>query len=179
MKHKASLPPRALTRSLLAVLLAACLNGCSEHAWTAPSYRNSWHRFLVSFGLDERLEVPPCFRVVEFGIQHVGEEACFRFGPPARMQGVWLPEFEGSSFFQNARVRPTRDFSRSQTWLDLDSRVVLPKLGVRDDGELKAVAVDFVGRRSIFPGMYGHLGGSRHYIIVDRLISAKLLPDPA
>lgn len=37
--------------------------------------------------------------------------------------------------------------------------------------------VEFIGRRTVYPGTYGHLGGYDHYIIADRVISIEPVKD--
>lgn len=38
--------------------------------------------------------------------------------------------------------------------------------------------VEFIGRRTLYPGMQGHMGMSKHELIVDRLISMKEIEAP-
>jgi hypothetical protein len=37
----------------------------------------------------------------------------------------------------------------------------------------RTFALDFVGRRSLFKGNYGHLGASDYFVVVDRIISIR------
>ena len=60
-------------------------------------------------------------------------------------------------------------------WLDIESKRIaglFDPTGQQETG-LRAFRIDFVGRQTVVPGRYGHLGGSEHLIIMDRLLSAE------
>jgi hypothetical protein len=44
--------------------------------------------------------------------------------------------------------------------------------------EPRYVRLDFIGRRTAVSGRYGHMGLSVHYVVVDRIISARIADDP-
>jgi hypothetical protein len=107
-------------------------------------------------------------------------EHCVDFLPAERMHGVWLTGFEQSSYVANATAAPAIDDpERHRTWLTFASgaypdpalRAELDKMGTT-----AAVAIEFDGRRSRGPGRgYGHLGGAENLVIVDRIVSMRVL----
>ncbi len=168
---------QAMKRALVSTLLLLSICACSERSSVAASYKNPWDRFVVQLGFG--FGYTPCFRREKDAYGEVlvfkGNEECFRFDPPERMRGVWLDEFEGSEFLPNATEAPAeRQYSRDMIWLDFTR----PEPLLADRSGDRALAIEFVGRRATFPGSYGHLGGSRHLVIVDELLSATPLPPP-
>jgi hypothetical protein len=112
----------------------------------------------------------PCARErMEHGIALVVSaptERCVKMLPARRWRGLWINEFENSRFCPApARSCTFRDRSE-RVWLNPDT---LPsKRG-------KLYTLEFIGRRTIYKGPYGHMGASDHVITVDRLISARKL----
>ncbi len=103
-------------------------------------------------------------------IESVETDKCVQMTQPQRWSGLWRNEFEGSQFCPRAAMRCSYESTPSRIWLHWDERE-------QPDGAL--YAVEFIGRRTRYPGMYGHLGGSEHEIIVDRMISIRQLePGP-
>lgn len=105
---------------------------------------------------------------------------CVRFDPPREYDGIWLYEFEGSTFLEHAKVVPKkRPPWHSAPWLDYDPVKIDPKPEYnRDDSgqgcfPIHAFAIRFIGRRD--PNGGGHLGSWNSNIIVDRVLSAKPL----
>ena len=97
--------------------------------------------------------------------------ACFPFSPSQRMRGIWLVSFENSTFFEGKVVFDRTMLTRASTWLD---PAALPK-GVRSSApevSVKAYKVEIIGRRSICPAYYGHLGVFPHEVIVDSFVRA-------
>jgi hypothetical protein len=113
------------------------------------------------------------------------EEECVDFLPAERMQGVWVTGFEKSGFLPGATEAPGRDDVLSQrTWLTF-ARGATPDRSVwaeRDSrGGQAAFAIEFIGRRSRGPGPgggYGHLTGAEALVIVDRIVSLRVLGPP-
>jgi hypothetical protein len=98
-------------------------------------------------------------------------DECVKFDPPQRWRGLWRDEFEGSRFCPS----PAKTCGQS----DLRPIVWLAGFATRNahpDGAL--YAVDFIGRRTSYEGSYGHLGMSDHEVLVDRMISIKVIEQP-
>jgi hypothetical protein len=99
-------------------------------------------------------------------------DECVRMLPRQRYSGVWINEFEGSQFYPDRVTYPkTRD---TTIWLDVEN-VALG--GLDPDG--RGYLVVFEGRRTMHPGLYGHLGSARHELIVDEVVSVRPLAAPA
>ena len=98
--------------------------------------------------------------------------ACLPHSPPVRLRGVWVIELEGSTFYEGAAsYRP--EMSRSiGTWLEPDHWS--PEQTRSAQGErVRAYLVEFVGRRSLCRGGYGHMGASPDEVLVDRFRSIR------
>ena len=102
-------------------------------------------------------------------VESVDTDKCVRMLPAHRWHGLWRNDFEGSRFCAAPAAACDYDTKGERVWLD--SR--------RLRGRWQELyAVDFVGRKTMFKGSYGHLGMSDHEIIVDRVISAKMVQAP-
>lgn len=103
--------------------------------------------------------------------QHVIEmDRCYRFGPPQRFNGLWAAGFELSRFC----APPAKECSHfappgNETWIEGAGKYLAPE-DQRRDG---LFAVDFIGRRSMYPGTYGHSNQYEHAIIVERMLSIR------
>jgi hypothetical protein len=103
-------------------------------------------------------------------------EDCFKFDPPRRWKGLWYAAFEESRFCPE----PARQCSSAKPgeWISPEAGpgVVVPHY----NGESSAVmfAVDFIGRKTSYPGGYGHQGQSNQEIIIDRMIAMKRIEPP-
>ena len=123
---------------------------------------------------------PPRITLCEQG---PSEADCAPLEAPARMRGVWVTGFEQSGFIPDATETPGRDDVRAQqTWLTF-ARGATPDRSVwaeRDKrGGQAAFAIEFEGRRSHGPspnGGYGHMNGAQNLVVVDRIISLRILP---
>jgi hypothetical protein len=164
---------------LRAILVAAMIlaTGCSDREDTPPSaYRHSRDRIIAALG-GRVFGQQPCFRTINGQPGVLSTELCYRMDPPRRMRGIWAKDFEQSHFYPDLRAAPDEVPGQSQIWLDPDGG----GLPVEEQQQLEAscngcfVYLDFVGRRTSVEGVYGHMGSARHYVIVDRLIEAKVL----
>ena len=108
-------------------------------------------------------------------------DQCYKMQPARRFRGIWLDEFEGSTFFEGfsdiSRVRSEirRRMNKPAAygeWLGWNENRKNPVLS-SSGGNARLVAIDFVGRKTAYPGRYGHMGMSNSEIIVDRVISAQ------
>jgi len=98
------------------------------------------------------------------------------------LQGIWQDEFEGSAFFEGALTAESvkREIERrsklnynTNEWLDwLGPATGLP---AAKSSNSRMIRIDFIGRRTAYPGRYGHFGMSRTLVLVDRVISAEVI----
>lgn len=111
------------------------------------------------------------------------EEDCADLLPAEHLSGVWVTGFEQSGFIPGATETPGRDDMRAQqTWLTF-ARGATPDPSVwaeRDKrGGWAAFAIEFEGRRSrglSARGGFGHLNGAQNLVVVDRILSLRILP---
>lgn len=105
-------------------------------------------------------------------------------GPRRQFSGVWLYEFEGSTFVEGATGIPAaRPAYKETDWLeDRSGRLGAGQLDdVRADAELRDCSpvqpflVTFVGRRTHRPFGAGHMGLWRSEVTVERMIAFKRL----
>ena len=148
--------------STLALLLAACSAGAG----------NAGNQVANGPGTPK---APP---TLEGCARGGDEEHCVDWGASEHMQGVWVTGFEVSNFIPNATQAPGRDDTDWQgTWLTFASGATPdPSIWAeRDRMGGAAVALDFIGRRSRRSGDYGHMCGAGQIVIVDRIISMRVL----
>jgi hypothetical protein len=150
------------------VLLAAC---SSPERTPAAAYRHFWDRALVATGLAGGRFGLPCMERVHDATgdydTFIGNEACYRFMPARRMQGIWISEFEGSIFLPGATSSKVEPDALSRIWLEPHTP---PPAPFKRDGESHVYRIEFVGRESLYPGSYGHMGMSRDLVLVERFL---------
>jgi hypothetical protein len=166
-------------RFALLLCLAALLGGCSADALP---YRSPFDRFVVTLGLEQTLNYYPCtVTYVEQGYptqQSIPPVRCYRFDPPRRMRGVWVNVMEGSEFFPDVTRAPpiTDPFEKDRTWLETP-RELWDRLASEPKSYPPTYAIEFIGRNATYPGSYGG-DGSRHLILLDRLLSIRAIESP-
>lgn len=103
-------------------------------------------------------------------------------GGARQFSGVWLYEFEGSTFIEGATqiptARPEYDQTDWLTWNDWSPREILMEdsLSNEDCYTVQPFLVTFVGRRTHHPFRgAGHLSLWRSEVTVQEMISAKRL----
>ncbi|ATY32246.1 hypothetical protein CVN68_09875 [Sphingomonas psychrotolerans] len=114
-------------------------------------------------------------------------DQCYKMQEPRRYRGIWINDFEGQEFIPEGTTAaewPGGDakspgwregFERvraAKIWLDVSR--VKPGRGSEYDG--REMLIEFIGRKTLYPGHHGHLGMSGHEIIVDRVILLKKCP---
>jgi hypothetical protein len=97
---------------------------------------------------------------------------------PQRMTGLWRNEFEGQAFCANpARDCPTGKWQPNEegvAWIDF----AWPIPGSEHTLPGGLYAIDFVGRETAYAGHYGEYGFYNQEVVVDRLISIKMIEAP-
>ena len=107
---------------------------------------------------------------------------CYRFEEPKTFEGIWLYEFEGSTFLENATAVPLRRPPyRSTAWLRYEPERIDPKPNYgfdesKDCYSIHAFRISFVGRRN--PQGGGHLGLWGSEIWPQKILAAQRLPGP-
>ena len=125
------------------------------------------------------------FRVIGLIVLGLVLSSCLDGGlaePRREHSGVWLYEFEGSSFVEGATEAPARRPAYEDTdwleWYDWGPAAALmdPNLSNVDCYTVQPFRVTFVGRRSRYPfGGVGHMSVWRSKVKVDRMISIERL----
>jgi hypothetical protein len=123
----------------------------------------------------------PCsYEKTELGshvIASLPTDQCFKMTKPQRKTGLWRNDFEGQAFCAApARECPFGKWRPNEpgvAWIDFAS---LP--GSEDTPPGGLYAIDFVGRATAYPGQYGEYGLYNQEVIVDRLISIKMIEPP-
>jgi hypothetical protein len=103
-------------------------------------------------------------------------------GPTREFSGVWLYEFEGSSFVEGATAVPAErpDYKKTD-WLDVRDQLRIETLiderfSEGDCNKVQPVRLTFIGRRTSRPfGGAGHWGLWNSEVTIDRTISAERL----
>ncbi len=114
-------------------------------------------------------------------------DQCYKMETPRRYRGVWVDEFEGQRFIPEGTSPPEwpRTDPKSPGWKEETERARLARIWldssrVRFDGRPRRNGarwiIEFVGRKTMYPGSYGHFGMSGQEIIVDRVISLRECP---
>ena len=99
-------------------------------------------------------------------------EGCFKMEPARRWQGLWRTGFEISRFCPAPAAECQEDIDDSpKIWLTSAAPIRRPA----GPSEASLYALDFVGRKTAFRGGYGHLNGYEHGIVVDRIISIRMV----
>lgn len=163
------------------LLLLIGVSACGEDTPLA-AYQNPFDAVGSVIGYD--FGVSSCYKEEESDGETIHAarpfDQCYKMQPPRRHRGIWLDEFEGSRFFEGATdpaaVRNMiRDRARRERrgpwgeWLEFarEDKSTLPSRNAR------LLAIEFIGRRTLYRGSYGHFGMSETQIIVDRVISAR------
>lgn len=105
----------------------------------------------------------------------IGSRACYSFEPPREFDGIYVDEFEGQEFIVTKNLRLPVVSPARNTWLDFDELSDRGPLTHRPDASTRLWHVRFVGRQTNSSGRYGHKGMSDEVVLVDRVLSAKML----
>jgi hypothetical protein len=80
---------------------------------------------------------------------------------PQVFSGLWRNDFEGSQFCPAPAATCEFKSPGERIWLTA-------RPGRRPDGKL--YRVEFVGRKTMFKGRYGHMGVFDHEIVMERMV---------
>lgn len=141
------------------------------------------------YRFDGRLirEAPCTYHIDPDMIGSLPTDQCYKMQAPRRYRGVWVDEFEGEAFIPEGTRAPEwpRGYPKSPEWRKQfeQARAATIWLDVERaglghnwrQGGRKAF-IEFVGRQTMYPGQYGHMGMSGQEIIVDRVISLRECP---
>jgi hypothetical protein len=111
----------------------------------------------------------PCVPKQGVRLSVAQEAECARMSEPRHYRGTWYVGFE-SSVFTPAGHRPCLETDESDPCIELEGKPLPWPTRWECDREFE---VNFIGRRTVHPGFY-----PTYRIVVDRLISARRLPDP-
>jgi hypothetical protein len=91
------------------------------------------------------------------------------------MHGVWLIAMEASVFAPNA-TRVTPEAPTDLAWLETDLNKRPEIIAAAQGSGNRAYLIDFLGRRSLCEGNFGHFGLYGAEVIVDRIYSIHAIP---
>lgn len=127
----------------------------------------------------------PCTYHIEVGV--IGSkptDQCYKMEAARRYRGVWVDEFEGQAFIPEGAKPPEwpRSNPKSPEWRKEADRAIAATIWLdvervnlghtrRRDG--RKFFIEFIGRKTMYAGNYGHMGMSGQEIIVDRVISLR------
>lgn len=130
-------------------------------------------------------KLPCTYRVAPGALASLPTDRCYKMEGPRRYRGVWVDEFEGQRFVpegasppEPSRNNPATFEGREQAeraWLGsiwIDARTIDRQ--PRQQGTRRRI--EFVGRKTMYPGPHGHLGMFGQEVIVDRVISLQDCP---
>jgi len=112
----------------------------------------------------------PCVPKQGVRLTEAQETECAQMSEPRHYRGTWRVGFE-SSVFTPAGHRLCLQTDQSAPCMQLEGKALPWPTRWECDREFE---VDFIGRHTVHPGFY-----PAYRIVVDHLISAKRLPDPA
>lgn len=129
----------------------------------------------------------PCTYHLDAGtIASIPTDQCYKMEAPRRFRGVWVNEFEGQAFIPEGttapewpRGDPTMPNRREQFEQARAARIWIDVSPTDLDHEFRGrrAFIEFDGRKTMYPGDYGHLGMSGQYIVVDHVISLRECPE--
>lgn len=110
----------------------------------------------------------PCSRAVTVGGETtqttIPTDECVFMEEPKLWRGRWLNQYEDSAFCSFSGSRTECDAANFDVWLSIDRAA--GKLG-------RTYSIAFIGRKTRYDGGYGHMGGYRSEIIVDRVLALQ------
>jgi hypothetical protein len=115
-----------------------------------------------------------CLRKIRYGEEISSRvDDCFEMTPEQHWRGLWRDDFEGSIFCPAPAQRCNDADPAKEIWLSFaDDK---SPDGRQPDSQL--YEIEFLGRRTLKPGTYGHMGIFKYEMIADRVISLTLVPE--
>lgn len=169
-----------MKRLALLLLGPISVGGCDDRGPPASAYRSWKNQVIVAAGLRSFVDLCAVKKETEYGnvYERLPLDECYKMDPPRRWKGLWRNDFEGSRFCEAPALECSYETAGDKTWLQYS-------FGLTDKrpSELKVpygglYEVDLVGRRTAIKARYGHMGGSDHELIVDRMISVREVEPP-
>lgn len=161
------------------LVLGLVLAGCEKPKDWSPTYPPE---FLSHWSDRQKERFPELQKIFGPSCIWRGDdtETCFRMTKPQKWTGLWRAGFEESRFCEDRpyRVAEMCDdyfYRRGAAWLMGD--LGLPKDPNDPFFKDGLYRVEFIGRRTEYPGSFGHMGCCDYEIIVDRPISIRKVPD--
>jgi hypothetical protein len=160
------------------VFLTLGLVACSRIAvptGPARAYISAFDRLLVATKPFSSLFAQPCPSWNRDAARWSPTDQCFFMLPQQRWRGVWVNTPERSSF-QPGATRRLAEAASHRIWLRFaaPNKLDFSRQYNRSD---RVYLIEFIGRRTRYPGEYGDTGDVRHEILVDRVLSSRLISD--
>ena len=172
--------------TLDAAVLVMLLGGCNQEDAAAVNASNPLERMkqgnLTKGEMQQIASTFPgmtgkCLRQIQkAGIDALpdGTEQCFQMTPSQRWRGVWRNDFEGQRFCPAPARDCFDDSPGDDVWLTFSKE--LPHSKMQPIGGL--YEIEFIGRKTVHRGRFGHFGMSDHEMVVERVISLRELEPP-
>lgn len=112
-----------------------------------------------------------CLDLLRFGgVEAIPEQVdqCYGMTSARRWRGFWRYGLEDSKFCVGETPDCLSDTSGASIWLDEDG---VQRARPNERFATHIYAIEFVGRRTLQAGKFGHIGTSDHEMVVDKLIS--------
>jgi hypothetical protein len=134
------------------------------------------------------IRAAPCAYLFEEGaIASLPLDECYKMDAPRRYRGVWVDVFEGQQFIPEGTAAPEwpRGDLKSPEWRKQADQAIaatiwldVRRANLEHTLQLggRRVFIEFVGRKTMYPGNFGHMGMSGQEIIVDQVISQRECP---
>lgn len=132
-------------------------------------------------------EIPCTYHIGSRGLGSLPTDQCYKMEAPRRYRGIWIDEFEGQQFIAEGTKAPEwpRGDAKAPDWRKKADRAIAATIWLNSERANlshkwqqggRRVFVEFIGRKTKYPGNYGHMGMSGQEIIVDRIITQHECP---
>ena len=152
-----------------ALVLGICLVGCHQRKPAVSDADFEAFR-LGNPGMTQKCRDD--YRYGGIAAANPDDPACFEMTAPQQWSGIWVHGFEWTNFCPDpAKACPIYG-APGVNWLTGVGRAPL-KMQVPDG----SYHLQFIGRRTKSPGHFGHLSQYDNWIVVDKVISLRRLPE--